>query len=83
MPELFAALSAFGLPGLCIGGLVWYVLRRETAYEARIGDLQKKLEEALTKRGDDAQKMAADALKLGDTLEEQTRVLTDLKERLK
>lgn len=87
MPELFTALQAFGLPGLCIAGLVWYVLRRETAYEARITALQAELKDALTKRGDDGQRLAADALKLGDVLEEQTRALadlrSDLKERLK
>ena len=82
-PEAWTTLTGLGLPGLCIGALVWYILRRETSYETRILALQAELKAALTQRGDDAQKLAADALKLGDALEAQTRAIVDLKERLK
>jgi hypothetical protein len=68
-------LLSMGLPGVVIGAMAWWVNRQD----GRVVELQKRLEEVQSKRVEDAQKMAGEALELSDALERQTELLLEIK----
>lgn len=76
-PAVLDILTTMGLPGLVILGLCWWIERQDRRYIS----LQTRYDELQTKRTEDAQKMAGEALDLSDALKEQTKLLNDIKDR--
>jgi Skp family chaperone for outer membrane proteins len=72
---VFDVLTQMGLPGIVIISLGWWINRQDT----RILQLQGKLDELQSKRVEDAQKMAGEALELSDALKRQTELLLEIK----